>query len=140
MPLYYIDQTATLKTTAMQTLHIILTVVSMLAYVATAFMAITAFFYMRYLHKEAGKMEVVLAKVFTLQLANNLMNNIKELNEMKVTFHQLIEDEQFEKAEQLKAVISEVEESVSKSLDELKKASGGTIKEVIFKNYKNNEE
>ena len=99
----------------MQTLHIILTIVSVLAYVATSFMAITAFFYMRYLRKETVKMEVVLAQVFALQLANHVRDNVKELDEMKDTLRHLIEDEQFEKAEQLKAVISEVEESVSKS-------------------------
>lgn len=124
----------------MQTLHIILTIVSVLAYVATAFMAITAFFYMRYLRKEAGKMEFVLAKVFALQLANYVRDNVKELNEMKDTLRHLIEDEQFEKAEHLKAVISEVEESVSQSINELNKASGGAIKAVVFKNHKNNEE
>lgn len=124
----------------MQTLHIILTIVSVLAYVATSFMAITAFFYMRYLRKETVKMEVVLAKVFALQLANHVRDNVKELDEMKDTLRHLIEDEQFEKAEQLKAVISEVEESVSKSINELNKASGGAIKAVVFKNHKNNEE
>lgn len=121
----------------MQTLQIILTIVSILAYLATSYMAIMAFFYLRHLKKNKEVLREVLKKLLMLSIANEVRENTKVVNEMKIDFQRLIENEQFEDAEQLKKIIADVEGNVKRMLDELNDGLGdGKVKQIIIKTIK----
>lgn len=121
----------------MQTLQIILTIVSILAYLATSYMAIMAFFYLRHLKKNKEVLREVLKKLLMFSIANEVRENVKNVNEMKIDFQRLIENEQFEDAEQLKKIIDDVEGNVKRMLDELNAVLGdGKVKQIIIKTIK----
>ena len=82
----------------MQTLQFILTIVSILAYLATSYMAIMAFFYLRHLKKNKEVLREVLKRLLMLSIANEVRENMRDVNEMKIDFQRLIENEQFERA------------------------------------------
>lgn len=118
----------------MQTLQIILTIVSILAYFATSYMAIMAFFYLRHLKKNKEVLREVLKRLLMLSIANEVRENMRDVNEMKIDFQRLIENEQFEDAEQLKKIISRVEGRVKRMIDELNDGLGdGKVEQVIIK-------
>lgn len=117
----------------MQTLQIILTIVSILAYLATSYMAIMAFFYLRHLKKNKEVLREVLKRLLMLSIANEVRENMRDVNEMKIDFQRLIENEQFEDAEQLKKIISRVEGRVKRMIDELNDGLGdGKVEQVII--------
>lgn len=117
----------------MQTLQIILTIVSILAYLVTSYMAIMAFFYLRHLKKNKEVLREVLKRLLMLSIANEVRENMRDVNEMKIDFQRLIENEQFEDAEQLKKIISRVEGRVKRMIDELNDGLGdGKVEQVII--------
>lgn len=117
----------------MQTLQFILTIVSILAYLVTSYMAIMAFFYLRHLKKNKEVLREVLKRLLMLSIANEVRENMRDVNEMKIDFQRLIENEQFEDAEQLKKIISRVEGRVKRMIDELNDGLGdGKVEQVII--------
>ena len=117
----------------MQTLQFILTIVSILAYVATSYMAIMAFFYLGRLKKREDFLRNVMRQLVTLSIVNEVRENVRDVNEMKTDLQRLIENEQFEDAEQLKKIISRVEGRVKRIIDELDATIGdGKVEQVII--------
>lgn len=117
----------------MQTLQFILTIVSILAYVVTSYMAIMAFFYLGRLKKREGFLRNVMRQLVTLSIVNEVRENVRDVNEMKTDLQRLIENEQFEDAEQLKKIISRVEGRVKRMIDELDATIGdGKVEQVII--------
>lgn len=117
----------------MQTLQFILTIVSILAYVATSYMAIMAFFYLGRLKKREVFLKNVMKQLVTLSIVNEVRENVRDVNEMKTDLQRLIENEQFEDAEQLKKIISRVEGRVKRMIDELDATIGdGKVEQVII--------
>lgn len=117
----------------MQTLQFILTIVSILAYVVTSYMAIMAFFYLGRLKKREDFLRNVMKQLVTLSIVNEVRENVRDVNEMKTDLQRLIENEQFEDAEQLKKIISRVEGRVKRMIDELDATIGdGKVEQVII--------
>ena len=117
----------------MQTLEIRLTIVSIVAYVATAYMAIMVYFYFRHLKSKEVPLRNVLKSLVTLSIVNEVRENVRDVNEMKTDLQRLIENEQFEDAEQLKKIISRVEGRVKRIIDELDATIGdGKVEQVII--------
>lgn len=114
----------------MKILQIVLTIVSSLAYLATAIMAISAFFRLRRLCKDMDEMKSCMGNVVRLSLVNHVRDSFREVNEMKETLSHLVESERFEEADKLKDVISKAEENARRALDELNKdGSRGIVME-----------
>lgn len=121
----------------MQTLQFILTIVSIVAYVATAYMAIMAYFYFRHLKSKEVPLRNVLKRLVTLSIVNEVRENVRDVNEMKTDLQRLIENEQFEDAEQLKKIISRVEGRLKRMIDELDATIGdGKVEQVIISTIK----
>lgn len=117
----------------MQTLQFILTIVSILAYVVTSYMAIMAFFYLGRLKEREDFLRNVMKQLVTLSIVNEVRENVRDVNEMKTDLQRLIENEQFEDAEQLKKVISRVEGRVKRMIYELDATIGdGKVEQVII--------
>jgi len=89
----------------MQILNIILYIMAIIANCFLTWFAITAWFELRRLKRDIIGMKRALAVTTTITMGEHVKSNFEQLNEMKAAFHRLIENEQYEEAEKLKAAI-----------------------------------
>ena len=116
----------------MQILNIIFTIVAVIANAAMTYFAITAWFELR-------RVKRAMAIVTTIAMGERVKSNFDQLNEMKAAFHRLVENEQYEEAEELKNVIAKMELNAEHALKEFKDVCGDSC-EVIVTNVKNRAE
>jgi hypothetical protein len=108
----------------MQTLQIILTLMGIVAYVVTVTFALYAFSRLKRQEEDLKGLKVVAAKTLALVMADHLRDSFEALNDMKETLHDLIDDERFEEAEQLKATIAKAEHAAMRELERFKESFG----------------
>lgn len=120
----------------METLQIILTILSSLTYAVTTTFAIMAWFRLRQVQKDIDLMERRTHQMYVMSMASHIQRNFEEVQHMKEVLEELIESENFEEAEKLQAAINEAEESAMRSLKNFKEIAGDSIREVIVTNKK----
>ena len=108
----------------MEILHIILTIMAIIAYGVTAGFTYFAFGKMFRLQKDIKDMKHTLAVNTALTMAMHVKSSIVELNEMKRTLRHLIEDERFEEAEKLQDLIVKTEKNAKETIEQMNSAFG----------------
>ena len=108
----------------MQILHIVLMVMSSVAYVATATFACYAFARLKRQEESLRGMKMATAKTLALVMAGHIQRSFETLNEMKETLQELMDDERFEEAEDLKKTIAKMEHCAMRELERFKESFG----------------
>ena len=121
----------------MQIQNIIFTIVAIISNAAVTYFAITAWFELRRLKRDIIGMKRALAVTTTITMGEHVKSNFEQLNEMKAAFHRLVENEQYEEAEELKNAIAKMELSAEHALKEFKDICGDKLCEVIVTKVKN---
>lgn len=101
------------------------------AYVAMAYLAITAYVRLRHVGLQLDELQAATAKLCALVSAVKLQSDFDHINDMKDTLRQLVESERFEDAAKLQAVIAEQEELALKNMKALQDSYGG--KELVVR-------
>lgn len=113
----------------MQILNIILTIVAIIGNAAVTYFAITAWFELRRMKRKLTGMERAMSIVTTITMGNYVKDTFEQLNEMKTTFNRLIEDEQYEEAEELKNAIAKMELNADYALKKFKDMRRQTLRD-----------
>ena len=121
----------------MQILNIILTVAATIANFFLTWFAITAWFELRRLKRDIIGMRRSLIITTTITMGEHVRSNFEQLNEMKDAFRRLVENEQYEEADNLKAAIVKMTHHAEESLKQLKDVCGDDICEVVVTKVKN---
>ena len=121
----------------MQILNIIFTIVAIIANAAVTYFAITVWFEVRRMNRKLTGMERAMAIVTTITMGEHVKSNFEQLNEMKAAFHRLVENEQYEEAEELKNAIAKMEISAEHALKEFKDICGDKLCEIVVTKVKN---
>ena len=121
----------------MQILNIIFTVAATIAYFFLVWFAITAWFELRRMKRDIIGMRHALAVTTTIAMGEYVKSTFDQLNKMKSEFHRLVENEQYEEAEELKNAIAKMELGAEHALKELKDICGDKLCEVIVTKVKN---
>ena len=127
----------------MQILNIIFTIMATIAAWILTLFAITAWGELRRLNRKLTVMERAMTIVTTITMGEHVKSNFEQLNEMKAAFHRLIENEQYEEAEKLKAAITEMERNAEASMKRFKDICGDDICKIVVtkeKKHYNEEE
>ena len=117
----------------MQTLHIILNIVTIIANCFLTWFAITAWFELRRLKRKLTGMERAMSVVTTITMCNHVKDSFDQLNEMKADFHRLVENEQYEEAEELKNAIAEMERNTKAAMEHFKDICGDSCEVIVTK-------
>ena len=121
----------------MQILNIIFTIVAIIANGALTYFAITAWFELRRMKRILTGMERAMTIVTPITMGQYVKGNFEQLNEMKAAFRRLVENEQYEDAEELKKAIVKMEHHAKEAMDHFKDICGGNLCEVIVTKVKN---
>ena len=122
----------------MTTLHTITQFLSGLISAALAFFAIYAFFILRRMERRLCDINLRTATTLKLNIANQLKSSINTLNDMQRHLRKLVKEEQYETAEQLRAVILSQEQNVLRQMEQIKKTFGDNVNiELHFMGEKN---
>ena len=108
----------------MQTLQIIVSIMSVVSYAAMTFLAGFAFVRLRRLSEEVSDLRRTTHTTLCITMGEHIRNNVDELNSMKERFDELLEKECFEDASRLKKIIELQEHAIERSIDHFKKAFG----------------
>ena len=108
----------------MQTLQIIVSIMSVVSYAAMTFLASFAFVRLRRLSDEVSDLRRTTHTTLCITMGEHIRNNVDELNSMKERFDELLEEERFEDASRLKKIIEQQEHVIEQSIDRFKKAFG----------------
>lgn len=117
----------------MQILNIIFTIVAVIANAAMTYFAITAWFELRRMKRDFAGVKRAMVVVTTITVANHVKDSFEQLNDMKETFSQLVEDEQYEEAERLKAAITDAERNAKATMKLFKDICGDSCDVVVTK-------
>jgi len=99
------------------TMKVILFIMSMVAYVLTSWMAISAYFTQRRVEKNTRGMSVVVLKTLMHVYAMTIRKNMEEIRELHKALKVCAEKEDFEAAQRLKEAIEAQEKNVNDSID-----------------------
>lgn len=124
----------------MQILNNILTIVAIIGNAAVTYFAITAWFELRRMKRKLTGMERAMTVVTTITMGNQVKDSFDTLNKMKETFNQLIENEQYEEAERLKAAIANMEQNAKAAMEHFKDICGDNCEIVVTKVKEDNRE
>jgi len=120
----------------MQIQNIIFTIVAIISNAAVTYFAITAWFELRRLKRDIIGMKRALAVTTTITMGEHVKSNFEQLNEMKAAFHRLVENEQYEEAEELKNAIAKMELSAEHALKEFKDICGDSLCDIVVTKVK----
>ncbi len=120
----------------MQIQNIIFTIVAIISNAAVTYFAITAWFELRRLKRDIIGMKRALAVTTTITMGEHVKSNFEQLNEMKAAFHRLVENEQYEEAEELKNAIAKMELSAEHALKEFKDICGDNLCDIVVTRVK----
>ena len=120
----------------MQIQNIIFTIVAVIANAAVTYFAITAWFELRRMKSDFAGMKRALAITTTITMGEHVKSNFEQLNEMKADFHRLVENEQYEEAEELKNAIAKVELNAEHALKEFKDLCGDKLCDIVVTKVK----
>lgn len=122
----------------MQTSDIIFFAVSIIGSLGTMCFVFIAFSYAQHLKKDSIAIRKLLDRMLFLVMGDHIRNNFNEVNELKKTFSDLVNREQYEEAENLKMVISKAAENAERSLHNFKEIFGDDACEIIVSDVKKN--
>lgn len=122
----------------MQAFHIIITIVAPVTYFALTFFAVSAWLTMRLWEKRLRAIEMCVAHTAKMTSAEHLRSTFNELNDMRRTLHQLIDEDRFEDAERMKQLLSSVEKSAMNAVKMFKERYGSDS--VQFERFSDTEE
>ena len=117
----------------MQILNIIFTIVAVIANAAMTYFAITAWFELRRMKRDFAGVKRAMVVTTTITVANHVKDSFDQLNDMKETFNQLVEDEQYEEAERLKSAITDAERNAKAATKLFKDICGDSCDVVVTK-------
>ena len=117
----------------MQILNIILSIMAIIANCFLAWFAITAWFELRRMKRDFAGVKRAMVVTTTITVANHVKDSFDQLNDMKETFNQLVEDEQYEEAERLKAAITDAERNAKAATKLFKDICGDSCDVVVTK-------
>ena len=117
----------------MQILNIILNIMAIIANCFLTWFAITAWFELRRMKRKLTGMERAMTVVTTITMGNHVKDSFDQLNEMKETFNHLVENEQYEEAERLKAAITKVEQNAKAAMEHFKDICGDNCEIIVTK-------
>ena len=120
----------------MQILNIILSIMAIIANCFLTWFAITAWFELRRIKNDIIGMKRALAITVTITMGEHVKSNFEQLNEMKASFHRLVENEQYEEAEELKNAIAKMELNAEHALKEFKDICGDKLCEIVVTKVK----
>jgi hypothetical protein len=117
----------------MQILNIILNIMAIIANGFLSWFAITAWFEFRRIKKYIIGMSRAISLVTTITMGNYVEDKFDQLNEMRETFNQLVEEERYEEAEELKNAITNVERNAKAAMKHFKDLCGDNCEIVVTK-------
>lgn len=117
----------------MQVLHIILLIVGLVCYCAMTFFAVNAWFTLRRQHDLIHGTAKTVAKIFVQLSAMKIQSSFDKIEKMRTLLNALVENEDYEEAEKLKAAIAHAEEETQKSIDALSETCGVEIDMKVIK-------
>lgn len=114
----------------METLKIIAYIMTVLANGMLAYTAIALYFKMRRMQKDMDLMKGLLRNMFAMTMSGHVQNTFDQVDKMKKTLQELVENEQYEDAEHLQNAIEKAQEGAMKQLEILKEHFGEEIIEI----------
>jgi hypothetical protein len=117
----------------MQILNIIFTIVAVIANAAMTYFAITAWFELRRMKRDFAGVKRAMVVVTTITVANHVKDSFEQLNDMKETFNQLVEEERYEEAEELKNAITNMERNAKAAMERFKDICGDSCEVIVTK-------
>lgn len=121
----------------MQILNIIFDIMAIIVNCFLTWFAITAWWELRSMKRDIIGMRHALAVITTITMGEHVKSNFEQLNEMKAAFHRLVENEQYEEAEELKKAIAKMELNAEHALKEFKDICGDKFCEIVVTKVKN---
>ena len=106
------------------------------AYVATATFACYAFGRLKRQAAELDEIKYGVKTSIALAMGEHLRNSFNEINDMKETLRDMVEDERFEEAERLKAVIEKAESGAMRELERFREHFGKDCVDVEVTNVR----
>lgn len=117
----------------MQILNIILNIMAIIANCFLTWFAVSAWFELRRMKRDFAGVKRAMVVTTTITVANHVKDSFDQLNDMKETFNQLVEDEQYEEAERLKAAITDAERNAKAATKLFKDICGDSCDVVVTK-------
>lgn len=114
----------------METLKIIAYIMTVLANGMLAYTAIALYFKMRRMQKDMDLMKGLLRNMFAMTMSGHVQNTFDQVDKMKKTLQELVENEQYEDAEHLHNAIEKAQEGAMKQLETFKKLFGDDSIEI----------
>lgn len=111
----------------MQTLYTITLFLSGVSSAALVFLATYSFFALRRMERRQRDISRTASTTLMLTMGEHLKSNVEELNDMQHRLSRLVEDEQYEAAEQLKSIIEKHEQTVRQSMEQIKRLFGDNV-------------
>ena len=111
----------------MTTLRIITDLIVSFGHVALMTIAIVAFLTLRRMERRQRDISRTASTTLMLTMGEHLKSNVEELNDMQHRLSRLVEDEQYEAAEQLKGIIEKHEQTVRQSMEQIKRMFGDNV-------------
>ena len=108
----------------MQTLQIILTLANITCYGAMTFLAAFAFVRLKRQEKYICDIHRDVHTTLMLTLGLHMRRNFDDLKEMESSLQRLIEDEEYERAEQMKTVITRRKAELKQEISKMEKIFG----------------
>lgn len=125
----------------MTTLHAITQFLIGLSSAAPVFFVIYAFFILRRMEHRLHDIESKISSTLMFALQNHLKNSVDILNDMQCNLRSLVEDEQYETAEQLRVVIESHKQDLRRQVEQMKKSFGDNVNvKLYFWGEKNDDE
>lgn len=112
----------------MQTLHTITLFLSGVSSAALTFLACYSFLALRRMERRQKDMHCNGTNALMLLMGQHLKSELDQLGDMKRNVNRLVETEQYEAAEQQKALIERQQKSVSQTQENMRKNFGDRIK------------
>jgi len=99
----------------------------LVTYGCMSFFAVNTYFRLRRQQRDLDHIKKVLARIFAITMGEHLRSNFDHLNKMKKTLQKLIENEQYEDAKRMQALIAEQERQAMKALHSFQDEFGDDV-------------
>ena len=111
----------------MTTLSIIPVLIAIFCHITLIILAITVFQNLHRMERRLHDTERKTSTTLMLAMENHLNNSVNMLNDMQRRLRILVEEEQYENAAQLRAVIKSQEQNLRRQIEQMRKVFGDTM-------------
>lgn len=111
----------------MTTLSIIPALIDIFCYITLIILAITVFQIIHRMERRLPDIERKTSTTLMLTMENRLNNSVNMLNDMQRRLRILVEEEQYENAAQLRAVIKSQEQILHREIEQMRKVFGDNM-------------